>query len=100
MTAITGTRWPWGSGGAPALRCDECSRRIGGKASHFITASGHLLCGKCTFPHSGTRGLHAKYYPGCDADWHDAWDHHISQATRAGAWCALARHGRRITTSA
>lgn len=27
-------------------------------------------------------------------DWHDIWDHHTSQATRAGAWCALARHGR------
>jgi hypothetical protein len=24
-------------------------------------------------------------------DWHDIWDHHTSQATRAGAWCAL--HG-------
>jgi hypothetical protein len=37
----------------------------------------------------GTRPLHAKYYPDCVEHWHDMFDHHISHATRAGAWLAL-----------
>ena len=86
--------WPWGSGPAPALHCDECSHRIGKNASHLITESGHLLCSKCTFPDSGTRRLHGKFYPCCDVAWHDIFDHHTSQATRVGAWFALTKAGR------
>ena len=93
---IADHRWPWGNGPAPALNCGECSRRIGKNASHLITESGHLLCSRCLFPDCGTRRLHAKYYPGCDVDWHDMWDHNTSSATRAGAWFALARRGRRL----
>lgn len=93
---ITSTRWPWGSGAAPALRCDECSRQIGLKANHSITETGVLLCGGCVFSMSGTRGLHAKYHPDCEHDWHDLWDHPVTSATRAGAWWALTRHGRSL----
>lgn len=37
------SRWPWGDGPAPALRCDECRKRIGRPRTHFITASQNLL---------------------------------------------------------
>jgi late competence protein required for DNA uptake (superfamily II DNA/RNA helicase) len=83
-------RWPWGHGPAPALRCDECGKRIGKPRTHFIPASENLLCPSCmVLTRSGSVRLHAKYYPDCPETWHDMWDHSLSHATRAGAWFVL-----------
>jgi hypothetical protein len=85
------TRWPWGSGPAPALCCDECGKRIGKPRTHFITASENLLCARCMMPNrGGSTHLHAKYYPGCPDHWHGMFDHGLTHATRAGAWFARA----------
>jgi hypothetical protein len=78
-------RWPWGAGPAPALRCDECGKRIGRRRLHFVTASAHLLCGSCL----DKRQLHTKYYPDCPENWHDMYDHGGQLATRAAAWFVL-----------
>lgn len=77
-----GGRWPWGSGSAPALRCDECRQPIGKRRTHFVTVSGNLLCPNCWL----APDAHAKYYPGCPERWHDTGDHALSCATRAAAW--------------
>jgi hypothetical protein len=85
------SRFPWGNGAAPALRCDECGKRISKpQGLHGVTESQNLLCGRCLVPqHAGTQCLHAKYYPDCPEAWHDMFDHHISYATRAAAWLVL-----------
>jgi hypothetical protein len=88
---MTRARWPWGGGPAPALRCDECRRRLGKQATHFVIAGGeYLLCQACM---TGSRGrsqrLHGKYYPECPESWHEMFDHEKSFATRAGAWFSL-----------
>jgi hypothetical protein len=83
-------RWPWGTGPAPALRCDECRKRIGKPRTHFVTASENLLCPHCmTLNRAASGRLHAKYYPDCPEPWHDMFDHGLSHATRAGAWFVL-----------
>lgn len=89
-------RWPWGTGPAPALCCDECRKRIGKSRTHFVIASGNLLCPGCLVLTRGSSArLHAKYYPDCPEDWHDMWNHNISHATRAAAWFVLAEPERR-----
>ena len=69
----------------------------GKNAGHYMTETSRLLCGKCLWSRGETsRRLHARFYPDCDVDWHGVWDgHHISSATRAGAWFVLTRAGRR-----
>ena len=79
-------RFPWGAGPAPALRCDECGRRIGKPRFHCVVAGAHLLCVRCL----GQRRLHAKYHPDCPVAWHDMYDDDVSLATRAAAWFVLA----------
>jgi hypothetical protein len=93
-----GDRFPWGPAGpAPALRCDECGKRIGKPRTHFVTASQNLLCARCMVPSaSGTRCLHAEYYPDCPVRSHDMFDHHVSYATPAAAWVVLADPGKRV----
>jgi hypothetical protein len=78
-------RFPWGAGRAPALRCDQCRRRIGQRRFHCVVDNTKLLCSRCL----GDRGLHAKYYPACAEDWHDMYDHPLKLATRAAAWFVL-----------
>ena len=80
-------RFPWGAGRAPALRCDECNKRIGGRRLHCILDKTHLLCVRCM----DHRHLHTKYYPDCPSAWHDMWDSHgsLQLATRAAAWFVL-----------
>ena len=79
-------RWPWGAGPAPALRCDECGKRIGRRRLHFVLTDGaRLLCGRCT----ERRDLHAVYFPHCPKSWHDLYDHDLRLATRAAAWFVL-----------
>lgn len=79
-------RWPWGSvGPAPALRCDECGRRIGARRLHFVLDEARLLCVRCI----DNRELHAAYFPSCPRLWHDMNDHPWRLATRAAAWCVL-----------
>lgn len=80
------TRFPWGAGPAPALRCDECGKRIGKPRGHCCILDGaYLLCLRCLLP----AGMHAKYYPDCPEHWHDMFYHDISYATRAAAWLVL-----------
>jgi len=79
------TAWPWGTGPAPALLCDECRKRIGKQRSHLVTESGHLLCIRCL----SDPKAHAKYHPNCPKGWHDMHDHGLKFATRASAWFAL-----------
>ncbi|MGO9155885.1 hypothetical protein [Mycobacterium sp.] len=77
--------WPWGAGRAPALRCDECGKRIGQRRLHCVLDPARMICGRCL----GKRQLHATYYPDCPKDWHDMYDHPLSFATRAAAWFVL-----------
>lgn len=89
---MTDQRFRWGTGRAPALRCDECGRRIGQHTGHHILHEGAvLLCGRCRLPNSQarTRAMHAKYYPQCTEPWHDMFHHQARVATRAAAWLAL-----------
>jgi hypothetical protein len=90
--SVTG-RWPWGAGPAPALRCDECGKRIGRRRLHALieTDRMHLLCGRCL----DRQDLHANYYPDCPEIWHDMFDHHISYTSRAAAWFVLTDPERR-----
>jgi hypothetical protein len=95
VTAVTGP-WPWGSGPAPALHCDGCRRYMGKQTGHYITETSYLLCSKCLWSRGETsRRLHAKFYPDCTVE-HGVWDgHHMSAATRAGAWFVLTKAGKR-----
>ena len=88
---MTAGRFPWGAGPAPALRCDECARRIGKTNTHLVTPDrGNLFCVRCWMgPRSTQARLHARLYPDCPHTWHDLGDHHVGHATRAGAWFAL-----------
>jgi hypothetical protein len=80
------TQWPWGAGPAPALRCDQCGKRIGRRRLHCVLGDGaRLLCSRCL----SRRELHAVYYPDCPVRWHDMYDHGLSFATRAAAWFVL-----------
>ena len=86
------TAFPWGAGPAPALRCDECRRRIGKVNTHTVTADGAtLLCINCHMAPGPTQTrLHSRLYPSCPDIWHDLGDHAVQFASRAGAWFVLA----------
>jgi hypothetical protein len=79
------TRWPWGHGPAPALRCDECGKRIGARRMHCVINDNNLLCVKCL----SSGALHTKYYPECPEKWHDMQDHAVQFATRAAGWLVI-----------
>jgi len=86
------SRYPWGAGRAPALRCDGCGRQIGmGIGHHVIRDGAVLLCRHCRDPRTraAMQEAHVRWYPACPHDWHDMFDHGGRFATRAGAWYAL-----------
>lgn len=93
------SRFPWGAGPAPALRCDECGKRIGIRRGHHVLSDGEiLLCGGCRTSYSAGRGrgMHSKYYPDCPDSWHDMFDHPGHLATRAAAWFVLSDPAKRL----
>lgn len=66
------------------LNCHLCHRRIGRDRLHLIAPGidpPQILCALCF----GRRQTHDKLYPDCAARWHDAADHGVVFASRAGA---------------
>ena len=95
VMSTTTTRFPWGSGPAPALNCSECGRRIGSRSMHHFFAADLrnptdmvLMCERCAYA-----AVHAQRYPDCPARWrHDMCDHLVtSSSSRADAWHVLTR---------
>jgi hypothetical protein len=76
---------------APPIDCAACGRRIGKRAGHVLLgypddlAVDKVICLGCMMNHTSTRLLHARFYPNCEHDWHDLWDHQHCGATRAAA---------------
>jgi hypothetical protein len=69
---------------AAPLNCHLCRRRIARDRLHLIapgTDPPQILCSLCF----GHRQTHALLYPGCIHRWHDAADHGVVFASRAGA---------------
>jgi hypothetical protein len=86
------SRFPWGSGPAPALDCSVCGHRMGKRRGHFIFEHNRLICGRCAdWPNGSSVAAHARHYPDCPKKWHDMWDHLDCMATRAAAWYVLSR---------
>jgi hypothetical protein len=88
-------QWPWGTGPAPALRCDNCGRRIRGE--HYILRHDNqlMLCSTCM----DRTDRHQTYFPDCDKTWHDLTDHLDCSASRAAAWDILTDPERRRASS-
>lgn len=72
---------------AEPFTCHLCGGRLGRQRVHLLTAGNHVVHFRC----ADKPGAHDELFPDCDLEWHDAFDHPLTLASRLGARRAIQR---------